>query len=89
MPLLAANKVLIMYSNAEFDGASDGGAYFGWVPSFEGHMSYQSFKKLPKVAILANHHQTILSIDCVNLLWKHIGKNDPGTIMALDPLGGA
>ena len=29
MPLLAATKVLRMYSNAEFDGASDGGAYFG------------------------------------------------------------
>ena len=44
MPLLAANKVLRMYSNAEFDGASDGGAYFGWVPSFEGHVSRQSKK---------------------------------------------
>ena len=60
MPLLAANKVLTMYSNAEFHGASNGGAYFGWVSSFEGHMSRQSQKTNLRLPLLANHHQTIL-----------------------------
>ena len=60
MPLLAANKVLRMYSNAEFNGASNGGAYFGWVSSFEGHVSRQSQKKL-RLQFWASHHRTILT----------------------------
>ena len=38
MPLLAAFKLLGLYSAAKLNRESGGGAYMGWMLGFEGHM---------------------------------------------------
>ena len=46
MSLLAAHKLLRLYSDEKFDERSNSAAFFGIGPSFGGHMSCKNFKKL-------------------------------------------